>query len=254
MPTSSVDHTAIIDAIMSSVSRSTLPFQQAVRERYLGTAFWFNDLLESTPERGDVVRQYLVTAGALTRYDLAEVTLRAELCVPEMTAEKLLMTGFADGWEHYDDLGVAVMPAEGLHAHGERKGWRWSTDEITDGLAAGEQDIAAIGMEPVPAYILGHDVDASSGARLQAVVVGNVARVGNGSIRWDRTVPDGCAGAPVFIGVPLGEGRVRLVCLGVVLPGRERNLIAPFDQIRRAVRGGVPSPSRKRNGWKLWRR
>ncbi|NEA60813.1 hypothetical protein G3I60_43315 [Streptomyces sp. SID13666] len=254
MPTSFVDHTAIIDAIMNAVSRSTLPFQRAAhRERHFGTAFWFNDLLETTPD-GDVVRQYLVTAGALTRYDLAEVTLRAELCDPEMSAEKLLMTGFADGWEHYDDLGVAVLPAEALHAHGERKGWRWTTDEITDGLAAGEQDIAAIGTDPVPAYILGHDVDASSGARLQAVVVGNVARVGSGSVRWDRTVPDGCAGAPVFIGIPLGEGRIRLVCLGAVLPGRDRNVIATFDQIRRAVRGGVPSPSRKRNGWKLRRR
>ncbi|MFD4758237.1 hypothetical protein ACFWOJ_04895 [Streptomyces sp. NPDC058439] len=43
-----------------------------------GTAFWFNDLVN---EQGDTetVRQYPVTAGAVTRYDIAEMRLRLRL-------------------------------------------------------------------------------------------------------------------------------------------------------------------------------
>ncbi|MDX3433664.1 MULTISPECIES: hypothetical protein [unclassified Streptomyces] len=235
MPEPSVRHDAIINAIMANAGRSTLPFQQAHADRWHGTAFWFNDLLDSA-SGSEVISQYLVTAAGMTRYDLGELTLRPELCEPEMSAEKLLMTDFAEGWTVLGDLGVAVMPTAGLHAHGRRKGWSWATDEITDGLAARHEDIARIGAEPRPAYILGHDVGEQDGERLQAVVVGRVARGADGHVHWDSTVPEGCAGAPVFVGEELGDDRFRLVCVGLVLPGAERNRIATFDRIRTAVR------------------
>ena len=47
-----------------------------------------------------VVRQYLVTAGGSARVELAEFTLRPDLCTPEMSAEKLMMIDFAEGWTH----------------------------------------------------------------------------------------------------------------------------------------------------------
>ncbi|MFD6279406.1 hypothetical protein ACFWFI_28130 [Streptomyces sp. NPDC060209] len=235
MPESSVYHDAIINAVMANAGRSTLPFQQAHTDRHHGTAFWFNDLVDSTPD-SEIIRQYLVTAAELTRYDLGELTLRPELCEPVMSAEKLLLTDFADGWTVLGDLGVAVMPTAGLHAHGKRKGWSWATDEITDGLAAHHEDIARIGAEPRTAYILGHDVGETGGERLQAVIVGQVARGDDGHVRWDSTVPEGCAGAPVFVGSELGGDSFKLVCIGLVLTGEKQNRIATFDRIRTAVR------------------
>ncbi|MCU7826854.1 hypothetical protein [Kitasatospora sp. DSM 101779] len=229
----------IVNAVVQSAGRSTLPFQQANAGRNHGTAFRYNHLIGSTPD-GETVRQYLVTAGALTRYDLAQWTLRAELCEPAMSAEQLLMTDFAAGWTHLDRLGVAVMPTAGLDAHAERKGWRWTTDEITEGLAASAQDVAAIGDGPVPAYLLGHDVGADAGERLQAVVGGAIARDADGVVRWDGPLPDGCAGGPVFIGLSLGDDRFRLLCVGLALPGEGANEIVTFDRIRTAVDGLAP--------------
>lgn len=116
-----------------------------------------------------VVRQYLVTAGGPAGVELAEFTLRPDLCAPEMSAEKLMMIDFAEEWTHLGDLGVAVMPTTGLHAHSARKGWSWTTDEITDGIAATEEDIADLGEAPIAAYALGHITE--GGDREQAVVV-----------------------------------------------------------------------------------
>ncbi|MEU8626590.1 hypothetical protein [Streptomyces sp. NPDC048669] len=87
MPEQTADHGSIIDAIVSSSGRCTLPYQQAHRGDAFGTAFWFNDLLaEDGNGDGDrdedgnaTYRQYLLTAGALTRYDLAEIRLRLGL-------------------------------------------------------------------------------------------------------------------------------------------------------------------------------
>ncbi|MFD9503656.1 hypothetical protein [Streptomyces sp. NPDC060035] len=244
MPESSVRHDAIINAIMANVGRSTLAFEEVHADRQHGTAFWFNDLVDSTSD-AEVIRQYLVTAAEVTRYDVGELTLRPELCEPAMSAEKLLMTDFAAGWTVLGELGVAVMSTAGLHAHGARKGWSWATDEITDGLAANDEDIARIGAEPQPAYILGHDVGETDGERLQAVVVGQVARGDDSHVHWDSALPVGCAGAPVFVGNPLGGGRIKLVCVGVVLPGEKQNRIATFDRIRTALRELAADPGRE---------
>ncbi|MGW3267159.1 hypothetical protein [Streptomyces sp. NPDC001056] len=232
-------HSATIDAIVGNAGRATLPFQWLHREDRHATAFWFNELVGTTGE-GEAVRQYLVTASEPARVENAEFTLRPELCAPAMSAEKLLMTDFAGGWIHLDGLGVAVMPTAGLHAHGVRKGWRWTTDEITDGIAAEEEDVAGLGEKPVAAYALGHDVGAGDGAREQAVVVGGVARTGSGGVRWVGDLPRGCVGAPVFISAPVGGNSFKLVCAGVVLPGDDHHPIATFDRIRTALRALAP--------------
>ncbi|MFE1801540.1 hypothetical protein ACFW9L_36005 [Streptomyces sp. NPDC059517] len=245
---------ATIDAIVGNVGRSTLPFQRANREEQYATAFWFNELVETGAD-GEVVRQYLVTAGEPTRVAMAEFTLRLDLCAPAMSAEKLLMTGFADGWTHLGDLGVAVMPTTGLHAHGARKGWRWTTDEITDGIAATEQDIVDLGDGPVAAYLLGHVAD-GDGTREQAVVVGEITRTGNGVIHWGGKLPQGCVGAPVFIGSRLGgDGhRFKLVCVGVAVHAAGRHTVVPFDRIRAALDALHSKPQAGRPQQRWWRR
>ncbi|MFG3261030.1 MULTISPECIES: hypothetical protein [Streptomyces] len=228
---------ATIDAIVGHVGRSTLPFQRSHREEQHATAFWFNELVETTAE-GEVIRQYLVTASEPARVEMAEFTLRPDVCAPAMSAEKLMMTDFAEGWTHLGDLGVAVMPSAVLHAHGARKGWRWTTDEITDGIAATEQDIAGLSESPVPAYLLGH-IAAGDSSREQAVVVGQITRASNGSIRWVGDLPQGCVGAPVFIGAALSGNSFKLVCVGVTLPADSHHAIAPFDRIRSTL-GAFP--------------
>ena len=121
------------------------------------------------------------------------------------------------------------MPTTGLHAYALRKEWRWNTDEITDGIAATHQDITELGTEPVPAFILGHDVAPDDGAREQLVAVGAIRRTADDDVHWVGDV------APVFIGVRLGGGRFKLVCVGMVLPGDRDHPVATFDRIRRAL-------------------
>lgn len=225
---------AVVNAIVRNVGRATLPFKQAHVEGPTGTAFWYYDLVDGSPGSQSVV-PYLVTARALTRFDLAEWTLRAELCDPAMTAEKLAMRDFADSWTVLDGLQVAVMPAAGLYAHAERKGWQWTTDEVTDGLAARQSDLAALGTGSRPAFVLGHDVG-PRGARSQVVLAGSV-NVVDGALRWVGPLAEGCGGSPVFTALRRGVGDLKLVCLGVILPGgADGHEIVGFDKIRSAVR------------------
>ncbi len=248
MPDLSVEHTAIVDQLVARLGRSTLPVQQAHTAEPRGTAFWFNELLDATPGR-QVVKQYLVTADALTRCDLGELLLRPQLCEPVANAEVLLLPGFADLWRPAGDLGVAVLPTDGLHAHGNRKGWRWTTDEITDGLAARDADIAAISTGPATVFVLGHGVRQPAGAppaaateRPQTVLLSSVSRCRHGALHLSGDVPEGLVGAPVFSTTPRTDGNVTLHCLGLVLPGTANNRVATFDRIRRALRS-LPEPS-----------
>lgn len=228
---------------MGNARRATLPFQEAERQRHYGTAFWYNHLIEDTAER-EVYTQYLITAEALTAFDLAAFTMRPELGDPAPSADVVVMTDYRTAWTSVPGLGVAVMPAATLHTYADRKGWRWDTDEITDGLAARERDIATIGRRPVEAYVLGHDVGKRQ-EREQGLFVGAVVLDGRGRLRWNTRMPVGCVGAPVFASIPLGGRQYRLVCLGVVLPGDSHNEIAPFDRIRRGVAALIAPPSRR---------
>ncbi|MFJ2704776.1 hypothetical protein ACIO3R_16445 [Streptomyces sp. NPDC087428] len=238
MPAQTADHGSIIDAIVSSSGRCTLPYQQAHRGDAFGTAFWFNDLLAEDADGNATYRQYLLTAGALTRYDVAEIRLRPGLSETAMSAGGLMMLRFQEGWIPLGDSGVSVLPTAVLHALARRKKWAWATDEITDGTAATAEDIARLGDAPVPAYVLGHDVGPDRTQREQAVVVGEIVRDGDGQgFVWDGLAPKGCAGAPVFVGLHLEEDRFKLVCLGVLLPSEgPGHPVATFDRIRAAVR------------------
>ncbi|HEY5832991.1 hypothetical protein [Streptomyces sp.] len=257
----------ITTAVLDVAARATLPFQAARADRNFGTAFWYNDLVEVAEDR-EVIRQYLVTAEPLTRYEIGQFTLRAGLAEPELPVDELVMPGFAKKWSRAGDLGVAVMPTVELHLHAERKGWSWASQEVTAGLAAQPEDIAGLGAEPVPAYALGHEVTGDPGHRRperpQTLLAGTVTRTADGTTRWSGPLPEGCAGAPVFAGLPHAGGQVKLVCLGLLLPGgpgeargpgdapgsagpRDSGTVATFDKLRPAIHALTPSP--KRHWW-----
>ncbi|XVU22436.1 hypothetical protein ACQPZJ_34915 [Actinoplanes sp. CA-054009] len=230
----------VIDLILANAARCTLPFAEETGDRRHATAFWYNHLVEDTAER-EVYVQYLLTAEALTSADVATWTMRPELADPEPSAINVTMTNFAGTWRRFPRVGVAAMPATNLHSYADRKGWRWATDEITDGLAAREEDVATIGRTPVPAYVLGHD---AGGQRDQVVLVGSAGLDVRGRLRWTGEMPPGCVGAPVFTDIP-GDGSSKLVCLGLVRPGERHNEIASFDQIRKEIATAISQPARR---------
>jgi hypothetical protein len=211
----------IADAVLDVAGRATLPLQAARKDKNFGTAFWYNDLVEAVDDR-ETIRQYLVTSEPQTRYEIGQFTLREGLITPELPADELVLPGFARKWAPVADLGVAVMPTVDLHIHAERKGWAWAAQEITAGLAARPEDIAALDERPLPAWLLGHEVEEPGTrhpGRPQVLVEGTVTRTPEGIVRWSGPLPLGCAGAPVFAGLPHEEGSTKLICLGLALPG-----------------------------------
>ncbi|MFI1096734.1 hypothetical protein [Streptomyces sp. NPDC020917] len=271
-----VDPLQVVEnAVRAAAGRATLPFQAARADRSFATAFWYNDLVEAGPGR-EVIRQYLVTAEARTRFELGQFTLREGLASPELPADELVLPSFAKKWTRLGGLGVAVMPTTDLHIHAEKRGWSWTTDEVTAGLAAQPADIALIGAEPLPAYVLGHAVDQEGGRkhpeRPQVLLAGAVTRTSDdptAPVRWTTPLPEGFDGAPVFAALPMDDDQVKLVCLGLVLPGARPATVpdsrpapdgapgasAPaasatvvtFDLLRPAIH--AVTPSRKRRWW-----
>lgn len=255
----------IAAAVLAAARRVTLPFQAARADRSFATAFWYNDLVDATPGR-EVIRQYLVTAEARTRYELGQWTLRDGIVEPELPADELVMPSFAKKWTRLGDLGAAAMPTVDLHLHAEKRGWRWATHEITAGLAAQPADIALIGAEPLPAYVLGHEVDQEAGAkhplRPQRLLPGAVTRTSDdpaAPVRFTAPLPDGFSGAPVFAALPMDDDQLKLVCLGLVLPAPAgpdaptadaapvASVVVTFDLLRPAIH--AVTPSRTRHWW-----
>lgn len=238
----------IENAVLHAASRATLPFQAARADRSFATAFWYNDLVETNGDR-EVIRQYLVTAEARTRYEIGQFTLRDGLAEPELPADELVLPSFSRKWTRLGDLGVAVMPTTDLHIHAERKGWNWTTHEVTSGLAAQPSDIAMVGTEPLPAYLLGHEVTEEPGAkhaeRPQVLLPGTVSRQDADPVRWTGPFPEGLAGAPVFTVLPVDEDQVKLVCLGLALPGDPTPTVVTFDLLRPAIHAVTPSLTRR---------
>jgi hypothetical protein len=216
------------------VGRSTFPVRVLDRaaEPAVGTAFLFNELVEALPDV-DRVREYLLTADVLTRAAVGELQIRGELTEPAgVASDVLVMPRFSDIWEHRPDLGVAVMSTDGLHEHAGRKGWSWVTQEVTDGLAARADTITRLGTEAATAFVLGHP--GRRRRRPAEVATGQIQRM-DGEVRFVGELVDGYVGGPVFVLEPLGSGTAALKCLGLLLPGRRSNPLAPFDQIRDTI-------------------
>lgn len=145
------------------------------------------------------------------------------------------MPRFAQLWTHRADLGAAIMATQGRHEHVPAKGWRWATQEVTDGVAARAPEVAAIGELPISAFVLGHLVNEPSGSsRPLELVVGRVIRDGDRLV-FASPLPAGFVGAPVFCLQARGSDGGALQCLGLALPGDDRHPVATFDRIRDAI-------------------
>lgn len=225
------------DVIVDRLVRATLPIAGPVSGPS-GTAFLYNHLVGST-DSGDRVVELLITADVFAQQAMLEFELRPDMIEPAgAAADKLLVTDVAGLWTH-DAAGFAFVPSTFLHAHGQRKGWHWTTQELTDGFAATAQDLVDLGAGQRRGYILGHTVD---GTRRPLVLIsGRLRRDDAGVISWVGSVPDGTVGSPVFTVRQLDARSFKVVCLGVLLPGTGDNLVATFDAIRLAVAATLPS-------------
>jgi hypothetical protein len=124
-----------------------------------------------------------------------------------------------------------------LDTYAARNGWAWSTQEVTDGLAATARDIAELGDAQHTALVLGHPIGQQNPWPGVAV------------IRMQRRVDvptllggldRGFVGGPAFVVVPdpasSSEYSLLIKCVGVVLPGGATHPVADFGKIRDLLR------------------
>ncbi|MBY8873269.1 hypothetical protein K7640_15645 [Micromonospora sp. PLK6-60] len=209
------------------VGRSLLP----LRGPEAGTAFLFAAATGA---------DYLLTADVLTGGPAAELGLRPSVTEPPGVAPDTLTLPAGD-WARRPELGVAVLPMAGLHEQARARGWRWRTQPVTDGLAAGPAVVAAVGAQPASAFVLAQGVRADA-ARPLEVAVERVLRDGD-RVLVDTALPDGYVGAPVFAVDTNVDGDLGVHCLGLVLPADGgRHPVATFDRIRAAV-AELPGPA-----------
>ncbi|MEV0274348.1 hypothetical protein AB0H43_36735 [Hamadaea sp. NPDC050747] len=236
------------DMIIERLSRCTHPVKVGGR---FGTAFLYNELLESTPET-DRVREWVVTADQFTRDPLLELRLRPELIELAPSADYLALIHVEGAWTRR--AGVGVLSSWVLHEHADRKGWRWRTQEVTDGIAATKQQVQAVLADGERrAWALGHFdyevVEVPGEPRPQGLVGASVTRDPDGVVRWRGELPEGFAGAPVFVADQLGRREFAMRCVGVVASADRNPTIVTFDIIRELVARASNSASRTR-GWR----
>ncbi|MDO3702110.1 hypothetical protein Q3W71_10515 [Micromonospora sp. C28SCA-DRY-2] len=205
------------------VGRAILPFRGIGQvPATAGTAFFFRD----------PVGEYLLTADALTDAPLGELGLRASLTEPAGAAGDVVPA--PESWLHRTEIGVAILPTAGLHEDARRAGWRWRTQQVTDGVAAGSDVVTRIGAAPGSAFVLANGVR-EDGSRPLEVAIERVVRAGD-AVRITTELPPGYVGAPVFGVQADAAGEVALHCLGLVLPATVGgHPVATFDRVRAAI-------------------
>jgi len=234
--TPSHDVDAIARFLIGLVGRGTFPMSQ-IADGHESCAFLFNDLLASDDD-GDTVATWILTADALTYSDFGAFGIRPEMTEDGMpSAKNVIVTEYGQTWYHFPDIGVAAMPMAVLRDYSARKGWAWSTQEVTDGLAASARDIADLGEEQHTTLAIGHPAD--QGSREPAVTVASIDMRG-GVATLLGEADRGFIGAPAFVAFPNPEssdsGELLIKCIGVVLPGDATHPIATFDKIRPRLR------------------
>lgn len=222
--------------LTGQVGRGTFPMSR-IADGHESCAFLFNDLLSSDDD-GDTVAAWILTADAMTYSDYGVFGIR-----PEMTedgapsAEQVIITEYEQSWYHFPDIGVAAMPMAVLRDYSASKGWAWSTQEITDGLAANAKNFADLGEEQNTILVIGHPTDQRN--RPPGVAVARIDMRG-GVPTLLGSLDRGFIGAPAFVAFPKPDSsdsnELLLKCIGVVLPGDATHPIATFDKIRPLLR------------------
>jgi hypothetical protein len=232
------------DTIIEELGRCTLPIRPLDASSPAGTAFLYNELIESGPD-GDRVREWLVTAEHLSRGKVTEIRLRPDMIEPPDTAsDYLALQDSAEFWHRRS--GAAAMSSLVLHDHAQRKGWRWRTQEVTEGWAARVEDVRAIGAEPRNAWALGHlSVEPpTEEKRPLAISRSQIARDPDRVIRWRGELPEGFTGAPVFTADHDGGREFRLRCVGLIADDHRNPTVVTFDVIRALISNEVRGPRR----------
>lgn len=245
------------DMIVERFGRSTLPVRVGGS---VGTAFLFNELVESTPD-SDRVREWLITADAMTWADLGEFKLRPDMITPAGAASDLLIVrDFRNSW-WTNKSAVGVMRSTFLHDHARTKGWAWRTQEITDGFATTVELEREYVDQAIGAVALGHvvaDPREAGTDRPLALADGRIGVDGRGVLRWQGVIPVGFVGAPVVAVRKLDGLAFGMHCIGLLLPGDRLNAIAPFSAIRALIDDIVKSdetlPKRPASMWNRLRR
>jgi hypothetical protein len=236
----------LADAILEHWSACTLPLGQRKRA---GTAFFYNELVETTPE-GKRVREWWLTADRLTRTKVGEVRLRPDLIEPTGAAsDYLAVPDFEEMWSRRS--GVAVMRTFFLHEHAAKKGWSWAAVQITEGAAATAQHVRAVGAQPRRAYALGHitqELGELGEERPLAIATSTIARDPDGVVRWQGSLPDGFAGGPVFVAERRGDRDFVLRCLGLIASADRNPDVLTFDAIRSLI-GELVRPKPPKRGF-----
>jgi hypothetical protein len=227
------------DAIIEELSRSTLPI------RFMGgrpgTAFLYNELVESRPD-ADRVREWIVTVDRLTRGPVLEVRLRPEMIELGPAADYLALVKLQKHWARRH--GAAVVVSRVLHEHAERKGWQWRTQEVREGIAGGTERLsAALADGTRRAWALGHlaeeTIEVPGEPRPQALVSSGVTRDPDRAVRWRGEVPMGFAGAPVFVAEQRGRVEFALLCIGLLGSDDRNATVITFDTVRDLIRRTV---------------
>jgi len=185
-----------------------------------GTLFLFNHLLQaaSTPDDPDLVFEFLVTSRSVASGELATIGLGRHM-VSEAPSSSMIFRPWSESWmlpsNPADDL--AMMPFAGLRSHAAAKGWRWNTQEVTDGmlLKVGET-IHVSATEPAAAY----GYERSQPEQLLANKRPELRRVRltpepNGSVSVSGVSP-AFSGAPVLALSSVGSNQLRFVVVGMV--------------------------------------
>ncbi|WP_236647252.1 hypothetical protein [Micromonospora sicca] len=233
----------IASELCKLLGRAILPVGQLDRPgaaaRGFGTAFFFTELVTATDGR-QLVREYLLTADAITRAPYGEIGVRPSVTEPPGAAsDGILLADFAAQWVRWPEVGLAAMLAKDLHEYAGDRGWQWRTQPVTDAVAAPADAVARIGTAPASAFVLALGV-ATDGSRPLEVVIERLVRDGD-DIRVTTELPDGYVGAPVFGVEETAGGDLGVHCLGLVLPGGGGgHRVATFDRIRAVLAAVSP--------------
>ena len=194
-----------------------------------GTMFLFNHLLPptGTGEPVDRVVTFLVTSAEAASGGLGRLTMARHMVDAPDAAEVLLFRDWSDQWLRPTDpnADVAVLPFAHLDNHAARKGWNWTTQEVTDGMLLKPADRVAV--LPGELAVYGYEPSQlGSAAQRPSVRPVGIESLPNGSVGVVGA-PASFTGAPVIALAELPDGYARFVVAGLVGSSTHADPAAP---------------------------
>jgi hypothetical protein len=226
------------------LQRALLPVEPHPGHRGGGTLFLFNYLIDHVAANEgshDRVVTFLVTSRSTAAGEVAALGLnRRMLDDPEVASDVLLFRGWSEQWDTFGgpEADIALLPFSRLEAHAHGRGWRWRTQEVTDGMLLNDLGVPIVGNE-----IAAYGYDLQSGSRISQLepVLHSVsfARLPDGSLVVVGP-PASFSGAPIVALTPRTDDSLRFVLVGMVgsnvaIDGQAHLLFTPAPAIRDAA-------------------